>query len=318
MLSNSGQNEWGGIYGGQPGDQGREWIIVPWYNYSPGGWKCVLRHPNASVRKTLADLARKAANNNNVGYNQLNRGSYWSQLQKAKYDPSKIKTPCDADCSAGVIANTMAAGYLLNIGALKNITATYTRNMRRGFENAGFSVLTESKYLTSDRYLLAGDILLNDEYHTCTVLDDGASSGGGGSVISGLEFRYAVRAGGKVYPEVVNLTDYAGVVGKEITDIAIKTNKGKVSYRVHVRGGNWLPWVSGYNWKDHANGYAGNGKSIDAVQVNLTGVSGQKAQYRVSPMRRGYYDWQFNCETSGGQDGYAGAFGKAIDRFQIF
>ena len=34
MVSNSGMNEWGGIYGGSPGDQtGKEWNIIAWYIY---------------------------------------------------------------------------------------------------------------------------------------------------------------------------------------------------------------------------------------------------------------------------------------------
>lgn len=176
MLSNSGQNEYGGIYGGTPGDQTkREWNIVNWYSYP---WNCVLRYPIQDVRNKNADLARKAANNDKIGYNQYNRMSYWQQLQKANYDPSKITTACDADCSAGVIANVRALGYIFGIDALKNLSATYTGNMRRAFEAAGFKVLTDRKYLTGPDYLLAGDILLNDNNHTCTNLDNGSKSPG--------------------------------------------------------------------------------------------------------------------------------------------
>lgn len=176
MLSNSGQNEWGGIYGGTPGDQtGREWNIVAWYSYP---WNCVLRYHGADAREKIADLARAAANNDKIGYNQYNRNSYWTQLQKAKYNPANIKTACDADCSAGVIANVRAVGYLLNIDALKNISATYTGNMRSAFKAAGFQVLTDRKYLTGPDYLLAGDILLNDQNHTCTNLDNGSKAPG--------------------------------------------------------------------------------------------------------------------------------------------
>ena len=132
-----------------------------------------------------------------------------------------------------------------------------------------------------------------------------------------VTFTYSVRAGGKILPAVTGATDYAGIRGKKITDVAIRTNKGKVKYRVHVLGGNWLPWVTGYDWKDDIKGYAGNGRPIDAIQIQHTGVDGKKAQYRVSPVNKGYYDWQYNIETSKGQDGYAGAFGVAIDRLQI-
>ena len=83
--------------------------------------------------------------------------------------------------------------------------------------------------------------------------------------------------------------------------------------------------MTGYNWKDDENGYAGDGKPIDALRVyyntptNIVNQHGyQKAQYRVSSVNAGYYDWQYDIETGNGQDGYAGAFGKAIDRVQLF
>ena len=59
---------------------------------------------------------------------------------------------------------------------------------------------------------------------------------------------------------------------------------------------------------------------IDAVEVIYYAPDGslQKAQYRVSPLNSGYYEWQYNNETTHGQDGYAGCFGKSIDRFQLF
>lgn len=72
-----------------------------------------------------------------------------------------------------------------------------------------------------------------------------------------ITFKYKVRAGGKWYPEVCNLADYAGVRGKAITDVAIGVTQGSVKYRVHVKGGSWLPYVTGYNTSDGNNGYAG-------------------------------------------------------------
>lgn len=136
-----------------------------------------------------------------------------------------------------------------------------------------------------------------------------------------VNFTYAVRVeGGTIYPFVRNLQDFAGVQGRKITDIAIKCDVGSVSYRVHVLGRGWLPFVSGCNWNDGNNGYAGIGRVIDAVQVIYHPPVGswQKAQYRISPVKRGYYSWQYNDETGGGQDGYAGAFGVPMDRFQLF
>lgn len=170
-ISNCGKDERGKFKGGVAGDQtGKEWQLIPWYSKP---WKYVLRHPNPNVRALLADLAKKAALNDNIGYDQNQRTTYERELERADYDPSKITTPCEADCSLGVIANIKAAGVLLGDDKLKNCSATYTGNMKSGLEKAGFEVLTDRKYLESSNYLLAGDILLGDG-HTCTNITDGS------------------------------------------------------------------------------------------------------------------------------------------------
>lgn len=131
---------------------------------------------------------------------------------------------------------------------------------------------------------------------------------------------YKVKANGRWLPEVKNLEDYAGNIGQKITDIAIKVDKGSVKYRVRTNG-RWLPYVTGYNTSDYNNGYAGNGTPIDCVEVYYYTPDNirpyQQAYYRVSPVNKGYYSWQKDNSTADGMDGYAGAPGVAIDRFQI-
>ena len=174
-ISNSGSDENGNYKGGKAGDQtGKEWRIRDWYNYP---WSCVLRHPNAEVRKCLATLAVKAANNDNIGYDQAQRETYRKALEKAGWDPAKIEEAVESDCSAGVIANIIATGHILGIAGLQNFGATYTGNMRKEGGNRGFMILTDPKYLTSSEYLLAGDIPLNDQHHVCTVVTNGTKSG---------------------------------------------------------------------------------------------------------------------------------------------
>jgi len=142
----------------------------------------------------------------------------------------------------------------------------------------------------------------------------------------GVDFTYMVFTDNDGWlPEVVNLNDFAGIRGHWIRKIAIKVNKGSIKYRVHVMGVGWLPWVTGYNKNDHNNGYAGNGQPIDAIEIYYETPADyaakygyQKAQYRVSPVNGNYWPWQYDNETSNGQDGYAGCFGQPIDRFQIF
>lgn len=137
---------------------------------------------------------------------------------------------------------------------------------------------------------------------------------------------YCVFADGEWLPTVKGLSDFAGIAGEAISGIAIKVSKGKVKYRVHTKGGKWLNWVTGFNLEDDVNGYAGIlGVEIDAVQVYYTTPkdvkyahgSCYKATYRVSSLSENYYDWQYDDENDSKQDGYAGSFGKAIDRVQI-
>lgn len=178
MLSNSGHDSRGLYSGDTAGDQtGGEWSLVNWYQYPwDGGWHCVLHHPNANTRKLIAQLAIEAANNDNIGYDQAERYTYWQRLSSAGYYPSKIQTPCEADCSAGVLANCKAAGYILGDPKLQAISIYgYTRTMVDILTTAGFEYRNESKYLTGDSYLYAGDILLNVYDHTCTCVTDGAN-----------------------------------------------------------------------------------------------------------------------------------------------
>ena len=133
---------------------------------------------------------------------------------------------------------------------------------------------------------------------------------------------YRVRTTeGRWLPEVKDLSDYAGLKGYAITDVAIKVSKGSVKYRVHVKGGGWLGWIGKYDLEDAYYGYAGNGKPIDAIQVYYYTPDSvrpyKKAKYHVSPVGDDYYPWQYDTETKNSQDGYAGSFGRQMDRLQV-
>jgi hypothetical protein len=116
--------------------------------------------------------------------------------------------------------------------------------------------------------------------------------------------------------EVKNLEDYAGWNDDSITDVAIKVDRGSVRYRVHILGGGWLSWVTGYNINDYMNGFAGNGQVIDAIQIYYNTPDDirpyKKAKYKVNN-----YSYQYDTETGGGQDGYAGSFGYSIKKLWI-
>ena len=203
MISNSGHDERGKYSGGSAGDQtGTEWNIISWYNRP---WNVILRHPNSAVREEIAKLGEAAAKNNLIGYDQGERYTYWQHLKASNYDPAQITIKCEADCSSGVLANVKAAGYRLNISELKDINQNgYTGNMRAILKAAGFEVLTASKYLTSDKYLLRGDILLYEGHHTATNLTNGSLSGVTNKSETGSNTKSGNGSGGYMF-EVKNL-----------------------------------------------------------------------------------------------------------------
>ena len=69
-----------------------------------------------------------------------------------------------------------------------------------------------------------------------------------------------------------NKTDgnsYAGLYGKNIDGVRIKSTKGYVTYQAHLKGGSWLPEVDSRNADTGgANSYAGiYGKVIDGIRM---------------------------------------------------
>ena len=173
-IANSGHDENNKYHGGAAGDQtGHEFELKGWYSRP---WTVVLRWPDPAVGLKIAQLGIAAALNDKIGYDQYQRKSYWTQLEKAGYDPSKITTACEEDCTAGITANCKAAGYLLGIKALQDLPIdTYSGNMKSRFVRAGFVALTDRKYLTSSSYLLPGDVLLYESHHGATNITYGKS-----------------------------------------------------------------------------------------------------------------------------------------------
>lgn len=180
-ISNCGHDENGRYAGGQAGDQtGTEYQIINWYNRP---WLCVLRFEDQEVAALIAEMATQAANNNMIGYDQgtvgnsNDRYTFWEQLVANGYDPSKIKKPCETDCSQSTASIVKAVGYRLNKPKLKTVSIYLTTyKMRSAFKTAGAMVLTDSKYLTSGACLKPGDILLNDNHHVAIVVSGDASS----------------------------------------------------------------------------------------------------------------------------------------------
>lgn len=129
---------------------------------------------------------------------------------------------------------------------------------------------------------------------------------------------YCVYTNGKWLPEVKNCNDtntngYAGIERQKVRGLCVKSSKGTIRYRVHLKSGGWLSYITKYNTKDWMHGVAGlKNQDIDAIQMELTGCPGYQVQYRVSQIgSTNYYPW-----VKGLAD-YAGVFGKTIDKIQI-
>ena len=131
---------------------------------------------------------------------------------------------------------------------------------------------------------------------------------------------YRIRSNGAWSKE---LTGPVKFEGSPITDIAMKVSRGSIWYQVHVKDGNWLSKITGYDINDARSGYAGIGKMIDAVTgyytTNSTDKSAGRTYYFAYRTKaNGYNDffsYQYDNQTSGGQDGYAGIFGKPVTGF---
>lgn len=270
-ISNSGSDERGKYSGGTAGDQtGKEWQLKAWYNRP---WTHVFRYEkDARVGETLAELGCKAALNNNIGYDQYQRTTYWTQLQKVGYDPEKITVACEEDCSAGVAANVKACGYILGIPGLQNVSSGMSsRNTVEQLKKAGFTVITDSKYLTSGKYLLPGDILLYVNHHVAMNITKGSAAKAVTTpgTTAGQIITYTGKGiGTAVAKENMNIRS-----GSSTNDNIIGTvNKGKTVEVLEILSNGWYKIV----WENSINGYGytsnKNGKFYDYTEKPVTQV----------------------------------------------
>lgn len=171
-IGHASGDENGRAHGGKAGDQtGHEVCIRTWYS-SP--WNIVLRCTNSSKAELMAKACEAACANSNVGYDQYQRNTLNEKAKAVNYDLSKIKTPCECDCSSLMTVCAQAAG--INVPYISG-NAPYTGNMKDQFMRTGyFEVLTASKYLTSDKYLKRGDILVRTSGHTAMALENGSET----------------------------------------------------------------------------------------------------------------------------------------------
>jgi hypothetical protein len=152
------------------GDQtGKEVCTRGWYN---GNWHTVLRCKDSEKAEQMAQACEAACLNSNIGYDQNQRNTLRKAAKAANFDLSKVGK-CECDCSSLMAVCAECAAVEVPY-VYEN--APTTSSMVSAFKSTGeFAVLTESKYLTSDKYLRRGDILVKSG-HTVMVLEDGSDA----------------------------------------------------------------------------------------------------------------------------------------------
>lgn len=154
---------------GVTGDSsGGEVCTRGWYK---GGWHTVLRPVRPAVAEASALACEAACANDNVGYCSAvkYRNTLYRQSLLVNFDIARIAEKCDCDCSSLMHVCAVAGGAAIYHGS----NAVTTRTMVEQFTASGeYVALTDSKYLTSDKYLLRGDILVKAG-HTVMALEDG-------------------------------------------------------------------------------------------------------------------------------------------------
>lgn len=168
-IGHASIDENGKATGGAAGDQnGKEVLIRDWYNKP---WNVLLRPVRPEVAEKSARMCEAACANPNIGYDQYGRNTLHTKAKAVGFDLAAIDTACECDCSSLMHTCAIAGGANLTYGS----NGHTTRTMVKEFTASGEYVkLTGSEYLTGDRLLKRGDILVKEGSHTVMVLDNGA------------------------------------------------------------------------------------------------------------------------------------------------
>lgn len=172
-IAHAASDERGKYYGGKAGDQtGTEVYIRTWYNRP---WNVILRAKDDAMREKIAIAMERLCANDKIGYDQNQRNTALAEARKVGYDPAKIRTACETDCSAAVVIACCYAG-IPESALYSGGNSAYTGNLRKKLLATGnFTAYTTSKYVASDKDLLRGDILLYEGHHVAVALENGAN-----------------------------------------------------------------------------------------------------------------------------------------------
>lgn len=162
-------DENGKTHGGKAGDQnGKEVSTQAWYRHKKG-WR-VLRCNDADKAEKIARAMQAACDNANIGYDQYQRDTLYNLAKTVDFDPGRVKTPCETDCSALVRVCLAYAGIMVENFRTPNEASVLLRS-------GEFVELKEGRYTDQSTYLRRGDILVTrTQGHTVVVLSNGSKA----------------------------------------------------------------------------------------------------------------------------------------------
>lgn len=159
-----------GTANGAKGDQTKKEVKIG--NYYDFGQKEFLRPKDEEVGKRMAIAAARIAENNYIGYGQIDRNTAYNEFCKIKWDIDKIKdvkVKCNIDCSELALC---AVNFALGYAALPH--TLYTGNIRvvlLALKNKEKKHVFDCFKNLKEKDLKAGDLPLKAGHHIIVVID---------------------------------------------------------------------------------------------------------------------------------------------------
>lgn len=239
MLGYASQDEFGNDRGGEAGDQtGKEVKVSEWYNHP---WTKVYRCIDPVAAEKIAVAMEQACANDNIGYDQGNRLSCWTQAQMNNWDLSKITTKCECDCTSLMAVCLWVAGFEVNKSMTDPDVVLPTNK---------FELLTDRKYLQNGDYLKRGD-LMDSRNHVAICLTNGSKAGGSSTPVTPTPSQPKEELkviGTAVARDYMNIRSVPNTNGTIYGTISPKTTVEVVE----ILASGWYKII----WKKAAEGYA--------------------------------------------------------------
>lgn len=164
-IGHASIDEHGKISGGKSGDQTRKEICVrPWY---PKPWNVYLECTDKELANCAASIMEEICADDNYGYDQVDR---WTGYQAILKNKNKVKgAKGEFDCSSLIITCYILAGLSISSDG-------YTGNLKEKLLRTGkFKAYMDKAYLSTDKNMVRGGVLLREGSHTAMALENGSS-----------------------------------------------------------------------------------------------------------------------------------------------